>query len=100
MTFDPDNHDHDESGACLNDDGSVHEPEQPSYPFNPWGFLWNFMVFAEAVSANVTVLLRNIRTDVGAYNNARIDRLKAKQQRRSITEELEAFERWAGGEKS
>lgn len=41
MTFDPNNHEHDEDENCLNDDGSihVHEMAEPNWEFSGWDVL-------------------------------------------------------------
>lgn len=43
MTFDPNNHEHDEDGDCLDDEGNVFDwhatppqPEQPNYEWSFW----------------------------------------------------------------
>lgn len=96
MTFDPNNHEHDDDENCLNEDGSIHfheVDEDPNWEFSPWDLAG---VFAHTmggvmsmVSQGFTLLAREFYAAGQFSRGQRVEKLK----RRSIVEDIRALER-------
>lgn len=98
MTFDPNNHEHDDDENCLDDEGNVFnwaagQAEDPNWEFSPWDLAG---VFAHTmggvmsmVSQGFTLLAREFYAAGQFSRGQRVEKLK----RRSIVEDIRALER-------
>lgn len=99
MTFDPNNHEHDEDENCLNDDGSVHvfEEQDPNWEFSGWDVLGvaahTLGGMAQMASQGLQLLAREFYA-AGQFSRKQREE---KSKRRSIMDDIRELERGSGG---
>lgn len=99
MTFDPNNHEHDEDENCLNDDGSihVHEVVEPNWEFSGWDVLGvvahTLGGVGNMLGQGFTLLAREFYAAGQFSRQQRVE----KSKRRSILEDIRELERGGDG---